>query len=141
MNILNCWVIIFSSDMMQWFKCKIEQSKTTDLYSLLPRSRPRYQIWILSSWFWCYTLYMCPAPTKIYQIINIFRMIFVCHYVIVPFNPQYLPKHSPLILQGGGIQSGRIWWLRTHHFSLHISLDRKLFIKSLSKFFSWDLMI
>ena len=27
-------------------------------------------------------------------------MMFVYHYVIIPFNPQYLPKHAPLILQG-----------------------------------------
>ena len=45
-------------------------------------------------------------------------MIFVYHYVIIPFNPQYLPKHAPLILQSGGIQSGRIGWLRTPKFTL-----------------------
>ena len=78
---------------------------------------------------------MCPAQSKIYQIINIFRMMFVYHYVIIPFdlknaykkiakysslsiikvkpfpfiipfNPKYLPKHVPLILQSGGSRGG-----------------------------------
>ena len=31
--------------------------------------------------------------------------MFVCHYVIIPFHPQYLPRHAP---QGGGIQGGGI---------------------------------
>ena len=29
-------------------------------------------------------------------------MMFVYHYVIIPFHPQYLPKHAPLILPGEG---------------------------------------
>ena len=45
-------------------------------------------------------------------------MMFVYHYVIIPFNPQYLPKHAPLILQGGRSQRGGSWWLRTAQFSL-----------------------
>ena len=90
---------------------------------------------------------MCPALSKIYQIINIFRMMFVYHYVIIPlilknaykkiakysslsimevkpfpfiipFHPQYLSKHAPLILQGGGIQRGVIRCSRTLKFSL-----------------------
>ena len=32
-------------------------------------------------------------------------MMFVCYYVIIPFQPQYLPRHAP---QGGGIQGGGI---------------------------------
>ena len=28
-------------------------------------------------------------------------MMFVCHYVIIPFHPQYLPRHA---LQGAGCQ-------------------------------------
>ena len=43
---------------------------------------------------------------KIYQIINIFTMMFVYHYVIIPFHPQYLPRHAPLILQSGGCRGG-----------------------------------
>ena len=31
--------------------------------------------------------------------------MFVYHYVIIPFHPQYLPRHAP---QGGGIQGGGI---------------------------------
>ena len=61
---------------------------------------------------------MRPAHSKIYQIINIFRMMFVYHYVIIPFNPQCLPKHAPLLLQGGGIQRGGIGCLRTAKFTL-----------------------
>ena len=38
--------------------------------------------------------------------------------VIIPFNPQYLPKHAPLILHGGGIQSGGIRCLKTYPFPL-----------------------
>ena len=38
---------------------------------------------------------MCPVHSKIYQIINILRMMFVYHYVIIPFHPQYLPRHAP----------------------------------------------
>ena len=30
-------------------------------------------------------------------------MMFVYHYVIIPFHPQYLPRHAP---QGGGSQRG-----------------------------------
>ena len=30
-------------------------------------------------------------------------MMFVYHYVIIPFHPQYLPRHAP---QGGGCQGG-----------------------------------
>ena len=37
---------------------------------------------------------MWPAYSKIYQIINIFTMMFVYHYVIIPFQPQYLPRHA-----------------------------------------------
>ena len=65
---------------------------------------------------------MCPAQSKIYQTITTFRMIFVYHYVIIPFNPQYLPKHAPLILQGVEIQRGGIWWLRTLKFPLLLSI-------------------
>ena len=61
---------------------------------------------------------MCPAHSKIYQIINIFTMMFVYHYVIIPFHPQYLPKHAPLILQSGGIQSRGVDCLRTPKFTL-----------------------
>ena len=43
---------------------------------------------------------------KIYQFINIFRMMFVYHYVIIPFHPQYLPRYAPLILQNGGCPGG-----------------------------------
>ena len=32
-------------------------------------------------------------------------MMFVYHYVIIPFQPQYLPRHAP---QGEGIQGGGI---------------------------------
>ena len=32
-------------------------------------------------------------------------MMFVYHYVIILFHPQYLPRHAP---QGGGIQGGGI---------------------------------
>ena len=38
--------------------------------------------------------------------------------VIIPFHPQYLPKHVSLILQGGGCQRGGCRCLRTLHFSL-----------------------
>ena len=55
---------------------------------------------------------------KIYQIINIFRMMFVYHYVIIPFHPQYLPRHAPLILQGAGCQRAGCRWGRTPQFSL-----------------------
>ena len=52
---------------------------------------------------------MCLAQSKIYQTITTLRMIFVYHYVIIPFDPQYLPKHDPLILQSGGCKSGGCW--------------------------------
>ena len=55
---------------------------------------------------------------KIYQIINIFTMMFVYHYVIILFHPQYLPRHAPLILLSGGCQSGGCRWLRIPIFSL-----------------------
>ena len=42
-------------------------------------------------------------------------MMFVYHYVTIPFHPQYLPRHAP---QGGGIQRGGIRWPETHKFSL-----------------------
>ena len=42
-------------------------------------------------------------------------MMFVYHYVIIPFHPQYLPRHAP---QGGGIQRGGIRWPETYKFSL-----------------------
>ena len=50
-------------------------------------------------------------------------MMFVYHYVIIPFHPQYLPRHTPLILQGGGCQRGGCQrgggrWHRTPKFSL-----------------------
>ena len=32
-------------------------------------------------------------------------MMFVCYYVIIPFQPQYLPRHAP---QGAGIQGAGI---------------------------------
>ena len=31
--------------------------------------------------------------------------MFMCHYVIIPFRPQYLPRHAP---QGAGIQGAGI---------------------------------
>ena len=45
-------------------------------------------------------------------------MIFVYRYVIIPFNPQYLPKHVPLILQGAGCQRAGCQWLKTLNFPL-----------------------
>ena len=42
-------------------------------------------------------------------------MMFVYHCVIIPFHPQYLPRHAP---QGGGIQRGGIWWPKTLKFTL-----------------------
>ena len=42
-------------------------------------------------------------------------MMFVYHYVIIPFHPQYLPRHAP---QGGGCQRGGCWWPKTLKFSL-----------------------
>ena len=38
--------------------------------------------------------------------------------VIIPFHPQYLPKHAPLTLQGEGGQRGGSWWPKTIIFSL-----------------------
>ena len=38
--------------------------------------------------------------------------------VIIPFHPQYLPKHALLILQGGGSQRGESRCPKTHHFPL-----------------------
>ena len=37
---------------------------------------------------------------------NIFTMMFVYHHVIIPFHPQNLPRHAPLILQSGGSRGG-----------------------------------
>ena len=45
-------------------------------------------------------------------------MMLVYHYVIIPFHPQYLPRHAPLILQGGGCQRGGCRWPETLHFPL-----------------------
>ena len=45
-------------------------------------------------------------------------MMFVYHYVIIPFHPQYLPKHVSLILQGGRCQIGGCRCPRTYNFSL-----------------------
>ena len=61
---------------------------------------------------------MCPAQSKIYEIINIFRMIFVYHYIMIPLNSRFLPKYAPLILQSGGCQSRGCCWLRTIIFTL-----------------------
>ena len=61
---------------------------------------------------------MCPAQSKIYQTITIFRMIFVYHYVIIPFDPQHLPKHALLILQGAGIKRAGIRCPETYNFTL-----------------------
>ena len=40
-------------------------------------------------------------------------MMFVCHYVIISFHPQYLPRHAP---QGGGIQGGGIGGSKLSYF-------------------------
>ena len=45
-------------------------------------------------------------------------MMFVYYYVIIPFHPQYLPRHAPLILQGAGCQRAGCWWLRIGIFTL-----------------------
>ena len=45
-------------------------------------------------------------------------MMSVYHYVIIPFHPQYLPRHAPLILQGAGSQGAGSRWGRTPNFSL-----------------------
>ena len=39
--------------------------------------------------------------------------MFVYHYVIIPFHPQYLPRHAP---QGGGIQGGGIGGSKPSYF-------------------------
>ena len=47
--------------------------------------------------------------------------MFVYHYLIIPFHPQYLPKHAP---QGGGIQGGGISGAKLstfHYYSVNIS--------------------
>ena len=41
---------------------------------------------------------MCPAHSKIYQIINIFKMMFVYHYVMIPFDPQNSYKKDTKVL-------------------------------------------
>ena len=45
-------------------------------------------------------------------------MMFVYHYLIIPFHPQYLPRHAPLILQGAGCQRAGCRWLRIGIFTL-----------------------
>ena len=42
--------------------------------------------------------------------------------VIIPFNPQYLPKHAFLILQEAGSQGAGSWCLRSRNFSLLIRI-------------------
>ena len=44
------------------------------------------------------------------------------HYVIIPFDPQHLPKHALLILQGAGCKRTECWWLETHPFPLLIQI-------------------
>ena len=44
--------------------------------------------------------------------------------VIIPFYPQYLPKHAPLILQEAGCQRAGCCCLRTLQFSLLTMTDR-----------------
>ena len=45
-------------------------------------------------------------------------MMFMCHYVIIPFHPQYLPRHAP---QGAGCQGAGCRWLKTLKFPLLIT--------------------
>ena len=68
--------------------------------------------------------------------------------VIITFNPQYLPKHAALILQGGGSQRGGSQrggsrWLRTPQFSLlqcNLSFKSPMIILA-RKLFFWRLTI
>ena len=52
-------------------------------------------------------------------IINIFTMMFVYHYLIIPFQPQYLPRHAP---QGAGIQGAGIGGAELSNFLYCIPL-------------------
>ena len=61
---------------------------------------------------------MCAAQSKTYQIITIFRVTFVYHYIIIPFDPQYLLKDALLILQGAGSKRAGSGWLETPPFTL-----------------------
>ena len=45
-------------------------------------------------------------------------MMFVYHYVIIPFHPQYLPKHAPSNIAKWREPRWREWWPKTIHFPL-----------------------
>ena len=47
------------------------------------------------------------------------------YYVIIPFHPQYLPRHAPLILQSGGSRGGGSRWGITPKFSLLTQTHRQ----------------
>ena len=72
---------------------------------------------------------MCPAQSKIYQTINIFRIIFLSLHR--PFNPWYLPKHAPLILQGAGSLRAGCWCPKTPKFTLLGLLSSKMVLRLL----------
>ena len=58
------------------------------------------------------------AHSKIYQIINIFTMMFVYHYVIIPFHLQYLPRHAPSNIAKWRERRWREPWPKTAQFPL-----------------------
>ena len=60
-------------------------------------------------------------------------MIFVYHYVIIPFDPQHLPKHAPLILQGAGCKRAGCLCLETLKFTLLISLHTARIYQTIMK--------
>ena len=135
-NIKNIIIILFLLTMCRMIKnifCKmnsyVSSCFTFFFYTVLLKSRMIenifckmncFTIFLYSTLFYLvFTNHMSsiqPIPTPcsilvyiiICSIINIFTMMFVYHYVIIPFHPQYLPRHAPLILESGGIQSGGI---------------------------------
>ena len=68
---------------------------------------------------------------KIYQIINIFTMMFVYHYLILPVHPQYLPRHAPLILQGRRVQKRKV--LLSQNPNSYTTLPSQQFMVNSSK--------
>ena len=133
-NIKNIIIILFLLTMCRMIKnifCKmnsyVSSCFTFFFYTVLLKSRMIENIFCKMN---CFTTFLYstlfylvftnhmssiqPIPTPcsilvyiiICSIINIFTMMFVYHYVIIPFHPQYLPRHAPLILQSGGCRGG-----------------------------------
>ena len=67
-------------------------------------------------------------------------MMFVYHYLIIPFHPQYLPRHAPSNIAKWRERRWRESWPETIKFSLLVNMLFTLYMFALvSKY--WDLWL